>query len=170
MTKTKTSQWQEKIEEKIFKFIAYKSRTEKEITDKLNYYLSKTSDLDSADKNKIRDKVISKIESLNLVDDRDYARRYVAEKIAAKKPVSSRQIKKFLLRKGVKEKIIEEALVKYSGEFEEKRAFKDAKKKLISYKNKDKRTTRRLLIQYLSRKGYPYEIVYTVVDNLGGVK
>jgi SOS response regulatory protein OraA/RecX len=170
MTKTNQTDWQEKIEAKIFNFIAYKSRTTWEVEQKIDYYLEKRKTPSPSDKKSFKSKLLEKLSQLKLLNDLDYAENYLKERIDARKPVSSIQIKKFLGKKGLSRKVIEQALKKFSREEEKSQALKDAQKKFPTYQKRNKKKAKRLLIQYLSRKGYPYDVVYSVVDSLPGVK
>lgn len=170
MKKKILNDWQDDIEQKIFKFIAYKSRTKKEVDNKLSYYLGKIDDLSPIEKKDLEISILKKIKRLKLVDDVEYANLYVREKINSPKAVSKMQVKKFLLKKGLDEKVINLSLEKYSRDVELEKAKKDAEKKLKVYKNKDSRLLKSKLNQYLSRKGYSYEVIRSVVDTVTGVK
>lgn len=170
MKKKNLNKQQEKLEEKIFNFIAYKDRSWHEVNERLEKYLSRYRSLSARDKTTVKNSILDKISALKLVDDMKFAQSLVEEKIKSKKPFSKMQVRKFLYKKGIHQKIIENSLEKFSREIEMKKAKKDAMRKSKTYKDKDKRIRTNKLKQYLLRKGYPYEIVYPVVDSLTDVK
>ncbi len=170
VNKEKIKETQEKIDLKILNFISYKARSTAEVKKKLDHYLKRKKNLKFSEIEKIKERSLEKLVNLNLLDDDDYAKSYVNEKIKSTKPVSKLQIRKFLLSKGVPYKIIDNNLKLMKKEIEYAKAKKDATRKLARYKKMDKRTMRNKLRVYLSRKGYPWEVVYSVVDNITGVK
>ena len=168
MDKKKLDEIYEKVYFKMLNFISYRIRSEKEITDRLEKYLSKyrysTDDVES-----IRSNTISKLEDAGYLDDLEFASFYIRSLVTSKKPVSEMKIFQFLLKKGISKDIINSAMSELPPEFLLQNAIKDGEKKVKSLKNldkSDKYALRRKLSEYLYRKGYPSSVIHSVIDSL----
>lgn len=161
----------ESINTKILKFLSYKSRSEKEVVSKLNDYLLREKNLTPVAKDFFSKFFISKLKELNLIDDYKYAKSFVKEKIDSPKPTSKIKVKIFLRKKGISEEIINNAVKDFSRDLEISNAKKDANKKFKILKNKkDTPYLKHKINNYLLSKGYPIEIISSVVDTLSDVK
>lgn len=137
------------------KFLSHRSRTEKEIVDKM---IKKGFD------EEVINETLAYLKKYNFIDDRRFAEIYTEEKIRLKK-LGSYRIKHELQNKGVDESIASEIVEKYSDN-EYERAMELATKKVKSYKNDDKNAIYRKLGGYLQRRGYSFECVSKVLKEL----
>jgi regulatory protein len=157
---------------KIINFISYQTRTEKEITDRLNRVFLK-SRLDEKEISEVKDKVWESIRELNLVNDEEYAKTYVSGLLYSGKAKSIRSARNFLMKKGISRDIMDDVLQELGGDFEKEAAQKDAQKKLRTlrkYLKTDKRIAKQKLIEYLLRKGYSMDSVRAAVDTMPDLK
>jgi len=158
------------VKDKILNFLSIKPRTEKEIDGRLDYYLRKYQDLDENQVEDIKYELFDILTKSRLIDDKKYAAAFVKEKIDSPKTISKLKVKQFLLKKGVSENNIEDALMLFSDELEEENMKKDAEKKLSLLRESNFTKKKSKLISFLASKGYPYQKIYAVVDIVLGVK
>ena len=157
----------EKIYTKILNFIAYKQRTEKEVTDRLyRYILESKSPLNQDDAESLRRVLLGRIAELGLINDE----RYIRDFLQSSKPKSKITIRQKLLKKGISREKIDMALRSLDTEYELKSASKDAQKKVRALTGLDRRTKQQKLKNYLFRKGYRFEVINSVVDSVLRVK
>lgn len=135
--------------------LAFRSRTEKEIRDKM-----RDKEYDQA----VISSTIETLKRIGLLDDTQYAKNFANDKANFNKFGNGR-IRFELAKKGVSREIIEEVLEDQSGD-EYERALETAKRKLNSYKSDDKNAIYRKLGGFLQRKGYSYDIVSSVLKEL----
>ncbi len=114
------------------------------------------------------DLVISDLSEKKYLDDYEFMEKYISEKLLNKK-VGSNKIKAELLRKGIDREVIESVLTKYSDSpviFSN--ALEIAKKKLDRYRQKgtDDRVISQKIYHYLQSKGYQYDIISRVINQL----
>lgn len=155
----------EKVYFKVLNFISYGIRSEKEIHDRLEKYLSKYH-ISQADLEKVRTDVYEKLELSGYLDDLNFAFTYVKSAADSRKPVSKRKLVQFLTKKGVNREIIAKALESLPDEFSMNNALKDAEKKLRLMGEIDKFSKKRKLMDFLYRKGYDSSTISSVVDTL----
>lgn len=165
MENSKLEEIYERVYFKMLNFISYRQRSEKEISDRLSKYLSKYR-FSSEEIENIREKVINRLEESGYLDDLDFAVSYVNGLVNSGKPVSERKIFQFLFKRGVSKEIINQALKFLPSDFILQSVLKEAEKKLKTTKGPDNFTRKQKLSQYLYRKGYPFEVITSVVDRL----
>lgn len=143
-----------KAKDQALRFLAYRQRSEKEIIDKLK---------DKGFEESIIDDTLSYLKEYKLVDDMEFAKAFIKDKINLNKfgPI---RIKHELYKKGIDNNIIEKVLEEDDDEYN--RALNLAKKKLPSYKNDDKNAIYRKLGGFLQRKGYSYDCIFKVLKEL----
>jgi regulatory protein len=138
------------------KLIEKSYKTEKEIFDKLvkKGYEEKTAA-----------RVIAFLKSYNFLNDEEFARMYINDKI---KSQGKNKIKYALLRKGIDDAIIEEKLKASGTEVEVKTAQKLAEKryKLLLNQEKDRRKISGKLWEYLIRNGFNKDIIEDIIQKL----
>lgn len=153
---------------KILNFIAYKPRTVKEVVNKISLVYStllKTGiTLDNQDEEK--DHIVAELKLLGLLNDLEYAKAYIKEKIGETKSTSKRFIEIFLLKKGVDRKVIEEAFaeVLFNNDSEKEAAQRLLVKKIKLLHGRPIREIKKKVTQYLLGKGFPPDIVFPLVD------
>ncbi|HLB51632.1 hypothetical protein A3F07_01885 [candidate division WWE3 bacterium RIFCSPHIGHO2_12_FULL_38_15] len=159
-----------KILDKVVNFLSYRLRSSKEISDRLEIYLSKEK-ITEEEKAAIKSWVIAELQTLGMINDYNFASTFVEEKSHSRKPLSRFAVQNYLYRRGISKEIIKEVLIDYTKTYELASAMVIAEKKLGSMKKGlDKMTVKRKLISYLIGKGFSPESVYTVVDTKFKVK
>jgi len=152
-----------KIFSKSLNLLSYRIRTEKEVSDRLNIYLFKLK-LENAQTSRIKENILSKLNALNLINDAEFAKTYVSQKIESNKPLSNRQIKYKLYRKGISSELIDKYLPKEKFESEFERAQKVVNKKFKTLQGFTKNEIKKKIYSYLSQKGFPSDVIYAVID------
>lgn len=137
---------------KAYRFLSYRPRSEKEMSDKL---LEKYEP-------KVVEGVIERLKKYRYIDDCEFSRLWVESRRSGR---SARAISYELQRKGVAKEKIEEAL-----ELLDKDAELEAALVLVRSKSKYQNLTRDEAYQkiggFLSRRGYSYEIIKKVISEL----
>lgn len=108
------------------------------------------------------DGVIDRLQALNYLDDRQFARYWVTNRNEFN-PKGSQALRFELRQKGIDNTIIDETLAEldlYD------LAYRAAQKKVRSLRGKDTRTARQTLGAFLQRRGFTYETVRRVLDEL----
>lgn len=146
---------QNKVINHALKLLSYRSRSEKEIYDKLKEK--------GYDEDKIENAIKYCIEK-NYINDKDFAEAFIRDKININK-LGSQRIKYELISKGVSSNIIDEVL-EPNHEEELNMAMELALKKIHSYRNDDYNAIYRKLGGYLQRRGYSFDIIRKVLNNV----
>ena len=132
----------DKYKTRVFKFVLYKPRTEKEV-----YYKFKNFE-----------RVIGILKELKYIDDKRYAEMYIEDSLNIKR-LSRFEIKNKLREKGVNTQDIYDAFQKFEDELRSKEienAINILKKKDYIYLEDEKK---RKVENYLYRKGYTHESI-----------
>ena len=155
--------FQEKLFFKVLNFLSYRPRSEKEIKDYLTKNLAKDKNLDLQLKKEIKTQTIDRLKKDKLINDYEFCQWWLEQR-SAFKPKGKRGLSLELRQKGINPKIIAQALAKIS----EKQLLASAQKiitpKLKLYKNLPKIKLKQKLIGFLSRRGFSWEIIKSVVD------
>ena len=165
MEKTELDGIYEKVYFKILNFVSYRQRSEKEISDRFSKYLLKYRLLPE-EQEKIKSRIYSNLEQDGYLDDVSFASTYIKAIVDSKKPISKIKIYQFLLKKGISKDTIEELLHLLPEDFVEQSVLKDAQKKLKTLRADNTFAKKGKLSNYLFRKGYPSDIIHSVVDSL----
>jgi SOS response regulatory protein OraA/RecX len=165
MEKTKLDGLYEKVYFKILNFVSYRQRSEKEISDRFSKYLAKYR-LSPEEREELKSKVYFNLEQDGYIDDVSFASTYIKGIVDSKKSLSKIKIYQFLLKKGIPKDTIGELLSLLPEDFIEQSVMKDAQKKLKTLRVGDVFTKKRKLSTYLFRKGYPSDVIRSVVDSL----
>lgn len=126
---------------RVFKYIGYKMRTEKEVLEKFKKY-------DMAEK--YLDLTIDYLKELKYLDDRNYAKLYIEDCINLKR-ISRKDIYFKLVQKGVSKQIVSEELEKQSEKLQEAEI-----RNIIQILNIRKHKEEDKNIRYIMQKGYSY--------------
>lgn len=138
----------DKAYERALNLILRRARSEWEIRDYL-----KRKDYDS----EITDQIIGQLRERNFVNDLDFARRWV-ENRRLLKATSKRRLRQELKQKRVTDEVIDHVLSEdETDEREVLRELVERKRKQTKYQDDIK------LMQYLSRQGYNYDDIKTVI-------
>lgn len=97
--------------------------------------------------------VIEKLKQQKYLDDHDFVRMWINERVASKK-WGKIKIRSELVSKGVDREIINTELSRYSDQEEKELALNLARKKYLESRNLDPMTRRRRLCQFLNRHGF----------------
>ncbi len=111
--------------------------------------------------------ILSDLEALNYLDDREFAKQYINAKLKKNKGI--RLIKLELSKKGVKREIIEEVSVKFLDDPRMKEAAKflsEKKLKVLQRKDQTNLQIKQKLFSFLSNKGFTTELVKEAINNL----
>jgi len=118
-------------------------------------------------------KTLDYLAELNYVDDQRFALQWGQYKINKNK-IGKNRLYMELLGKGVNKETIEGILsTLYEENSEMELAVECARKKWVTLKSFEEKKKKRLLVQYLQRKGFPSDIIYQSVRTLaesGGIE
>ena len=115
---------------------------------------------------RVRDRAISALCEWGYLDDAVFARAWVRSRMAGT-PCGRRRIRAELCRKGGAEEAVECALKEYHGEAqEEELAEKLARKRLRALSGLEREVKRRRLWGLLLRRGFPAQVVSTVLGKV----
>ena len=145
-------------------YLSYRDRSKWE----LNQYLCKKEHSPS-----VIQKTLDYLAELNYVDDQRFALQWGQYKINKNK-LGKYRLYLELLGKGVNKEIIEDILsTLYEKNPEMELAVQCARKKWVTLKSFQEKKKKRLLVQYLQRKGFSSDIIYQSVRTLaesGGIE
>jgi len=140
-------------------YLSYRDRSKWE----LSQYLSKKEH-----SLPVIQKTLDYLTELNYVDDQRFALQWGQYKINKNK-IGKNRLYMELLGKGVKKETIEGILnTLYQRNPEMELAVQCARKKWITLKSFEEKKKKRLLVQYLQRKGFSSNIIYQSVKILAG--
>lgn len=105
---------------------------------------------------------VNRLQALNLLNDESFA-RYWVEQRETFKPRGRRALQQELRQKGVPRQIIETAVADVD---ETAAARKAARKKLHRWQKMDEKTYRRKLGGYLQRRGFSYDTIRKISEEL----
>ena len=143
----------QKTLDKLLKFATFRPRSEKEIKD----WLKRKKVYQSLNR-----ELFNRLNRLELVDDTKFARWWVGQRNEFR-PRGKRALEAELRIKGIKKEIIEGALS--SIKIDEGKIAKGLlAKKAYKWKNLPKREARQKMGQFLSRKGFSWEIIEKVLN------
>ena len=141
------------------KYLSYRDRSKWE----LSQYLSKKEHSPP-----VIQKTLDYLTELNYVDDQRFALQWGQYRINKNK-IGKNRLYMELLGKGIKKETIEDTLnTLYQKNQEMELAVQCARKKWITLKSFEEKKKKRLLVQYLQRKGFPSNIIYQSVKILAG--
>lgn len=144
--------------EKSFRLLAVRSRSEKEIRDRLGQYLQKKKNTDYTTINT----VIERLKEMNVIDDKAFATWLVESRMRYN--VKGAQSIRYELKKyGINEHIIEEALKIYSEDAQKEKAKILIEKKLLTLKESHPQKRKKKLFDFLSRRGFNAQTIYSIL-------
>lgn len=146
----------DKFYQKALFFLSFRPRSEKEIRDYLKK--KKSDDLTS-------EKIIESLKASNFINDKDFASWFIEQRTIIK-PKAQRVIKMELKQKGIDNDLIEELLIE-TPSTDLAKAKKLAEKRIQRYgKVDDKRKVFEKMARYLASKGFDYDIIKEVIDQV----
>lgn len=147
----KKSEFQ-KTFDKLLMWATLRPRSEREVKD----YFRRKKIHDS-----VQPDLLEKLKHFNLLNDLEFAHWWIDQRIKTK---SLKVIKLELRIKGVEKNTIEDALEKVEID-EEKIAKKLTEKKMYKWKNLDERIRKQKISQYLSGKGFDWNVIEKIVKS-----
>ena len=148
---------QKKANDYALNLLSYRARSEKEIYDKLK---------GKGYEDSIINATINMLQRYNFINDVEYAKMFVREKMNLSKN-GSYKIKQKLYLKGINRDIIDNVMEELIDEEEEfEKALAIAEKKVQSYGNIEDYKKYRKLNDFLLRRGFDYDIVSKVITTL----
>jgi len=146
-----------KAKDAAFHYLSYRPRTIKEVRDKLK---------EKGYKGDLVEETIAVLRRLGLLDDRDFAARWIEERLRMK-PRGRRMIFTELREKGVSREIAEEALSEAFANIDERTLAADLlRKRAARYRTVEPRRAFRRMSDFLVRKGFDFEIAKEVVEEM----
>lgn len=142
--------------EKTLAFLSYQPRTVWE----MRVYLRR-HDLDH-----YGDRIITRLQELGYLNDKDFATRWITERLSSKH-LGRRRLKEELLKKGLPKDMVDEELsTLYDESRDLDRALELARSRLVRLSHLGPPAARRRLAQYLVRQGFSPETAWTVAREL----
>jgi regulatory protein len=146
-----------KAKEIALNFLSYRSRSEKEISDKLKKKGFSPENIEG---------VISDLKRVNLLNDYDFACGWIKDRLK-NRPKGMLLLKQELFKKGIEKKIIEKALKEFYPKKDEVQIALDLiKRREKRYKGLDRKLARKRMSDFLLRRGFSYEVVKEVLDGI----
>ena len=150
----------EKGKQIAYRFLSYRPRSKKEVERKLKEKKISGENIVS---------IISLLEKNNYLNDREFTLNWVKYRMD-NRPSGRRSLEYELREKGVDSEIIKDSLDEvYSGEFDEYDvAVRLAEKKIASLRKvkTEDNIVKRRLFSYLHRKGFSYDTIERVIENI----
>lgn len=147
------------------RFVSYRPRSRREIETYLSTYCTKRHI--SAPGEIVR--VMDRLTELGYADDGAFVRWWITQR-TGRKPKGDRQIVSELLAKGIKKEVIDGALSAFAREEpdrnERTRALTAATAKLRTLSSYPSQKRKEKLSAYLSRRGFDWEVISSVVDEI----
>jgi len=141
--------------DRALRLLGYRARSEKELRDKL---IQSGYDEDTIQR------VIDEMKCLKFVNDDEFAAMFIRDRLRMR-PCGSHLLKHELKQKGVSDEIIEKSLKEaYSEKSQIELALELANKKKKSYRNIDTHKERKRIADFLSRRGFDWEIITHVME------
>jgi len=153
----------ELLYQKTINFLSYRFRSEKEIKDYLNKNLSKQDKVVDQLKEKLTEKIITKLKKQKLIDDQKFALWWIEQRLSFK-PKGKWALKAELIKKGIDKEIIEQSLSTISSQQSSVAAQKIIDKKIRLYQKLPKQKLKQKLFAHLARRGFDYELIKKVID------
>jgi regulatory protein len=149
--------------QKVLNFLSYRPRSEKEVIDYLKKRLYKLKKSAPGLENKAMDKVLKKLYKNNLLDDMQFARWWVEQRLNFKHKGKG-MIKLELYKKGIDRKIVEKVLARIDDAKLKSMAQAITGKKIKLYNKLPEFKLKKKLYEHLKRRGFSYKIIKSVID------
>lgn len=144
--------------DKALRYISYRRRSEKEVHSKM---------VEKEFHPVVIDAVVAHLKNLNFINDRAFAEAYLHD-AQLKKPAGAKFIRQQLLLKGISKIIIDDVLGEKLGRETEislarQAAAKHVRRSGIIRKKEKREKQQKRLADFLARRGFAWETVFTVV-------
>lgn len=146
-----------KAKDAAFYYLSYRPRTVKEVRDKLK---------EKGYEGDLVEETIAVLRRLGLLDDRDFAARWVAERLRSK-PRGRRVLFAELRQKGISREMAEETLSEAFGDIDERALAADLlRKRAARYRDVESHQAFRRMSDFLVRKGFDFEVAREVAQEM----
>lgn len=142
-----------KFYDRALNFLSYRPRSEKELQD---WFKKKKIG------NETQKLIEKKLRRFNYLDDREFTRWWIEQRMTFR-PFGKRRLALELRQKGINQEMIEEELGKLEDDKLIELAEELVKKRMKTLKNLPYFEAREKLLAFLSRRGFRWEIIKTVV-------
>jgi len=144
-----------KAREVALNLLSYRSRSEKEISEKLKKKGFSPENIEE---------VIADLKRVNLLDDYEFACQWIKNRLK-NRPRGLTLLSQELLKKGIKREIIDEASEEFYPEDQEVEIASELiRKREKRYKGLYKKIARKRMSGFLLRRGFSYEVVKEVLE------
>ncbi len=144
----------QKFYNRTLRFLSYRPRSEKEIIDFLKKKKVEPS---------IISKILKKLQEQNFINDEEFTKWWIEQR-QGNKPRGIRVIKMELKQKGISDELITNYQLLITDQLE--LAKKALEKKVSTYRNLPREKAYRKLSQFLLRRGFDWETVKDVIDEV----
>lgn len=138
------------------KFLSYRSRSKKELLDRLKRKGFSEGQIDHA---------VRSLEHAGLIDDQNLAGELFAYSLE-RKPLGKKGIEAFLSRRGIGKELIHKTLSVHTGDMEQESANRFVEKKLKSLKSYPDDVVKRRLWGMLRRRGFSAEVAQRALGSI----
>ena len=146
----------QKAKDAAYYYLSFRARSVKEVRDKL-------AQMDYAAE--IIEQVVADLERQQLLDDRDFARRWVEARL--RRANGSRKLAQDLRRKGGGAESVDEVRAEYAAELDSgERAVELLGKQAGRYRGLERDKAKRRMLGFLARRGYDADMARKVVDQV----
>lgn len=164
----------EKFYNKALEFLSYRTRSEKEVRDRLQLKIQKSklkssaqnSKLETDDMGPLIENIIAKLKEKKFINDEEFAKGWIESRLRFK-PRSARLIKMELKQKGIDPEIINNLELTIDNDLES--AKKLVEKKMGRSRNKFGMTRNEIyqkLGRYLASKGFNWDTIKKSIDGI----
>jgi len=150
--KIKSSDEKRKALNAAFRFLSFRPRSEKELRDKLS---------EKSYKSEIIDAAIERLRELKYIDDEDFAKLWIKERMSQKGKIVLRQE---LLKKGIDKKLIEDMLEGINTDSELQAAKELVDKKRGFQRDFEREEAYKKIGGFLLRRGFNYDTVKKIIE------
>jgi len=147
-----------KAKQKALKLLEYRPRSRKEIASRLAM---------AGFEEDVVEEALTRLEELGFINDAEFSRAWVNHRVTDN-AMGSARIKWELRHKGISTEVVEEALSVVDADTEYRSAMDAAKHRWERDKDPDEWSKRRRLASYLRRRGFDWDIINKVLDELAG--
>ncbi len=141
-----------------FKLLSYRSRSRKEMLDKLRTKSFENDDINF---------VMEFLEKSSLINDVELASELFSYSVGSK-PLGRNGIRMFMLKRGIDKGLVDETLAGHTAKMEEHAAMEFAERKSRILANYPEKVARRRLWAMLQRRGFSADVIRRVVDSVLG--
>lgn len=149
-----------KLKDYALKFLSFRPRSKKELQGKLLQYAIK-----KGISQKAVDRVLTDLSNQNFINDEDFIKWWVDQRRSFK-PKGERAVIIELTQKGIERDLIKKVLSGGDKQNEYDLAVQAIKKKINTYKYLSEKEIKIKIGNFLSRRGFDYDIIYKVIDSL----